>query len=348
MNRPKIVFSAATALLFSLATIHAGSVWRVDNVPGHAADFTSLSTAMASPQVADGDTLVIQGDFTANPLSLTRKLHLVGYGYFHSQNGYQFPGGTALEGRLGSVTITSGATSRADGSSITGCVTAGITILDAADILIRRNKITYLLLDGAGGKAARGVTIAQNYFLGQTANYSTTVVLSGSYSIGDVFIAGNFIPSSGNPWNPGSCFYASSDDSVILSNNVLYGTTIEGYGACQNNILLGGLGASSWVTVRNNAATGTFLPSGSGNLNGVPLSSLFEAGSSPDGQWKLKPGSPALGAGTDGYDMGMFSGPMPYVLSGLPPAPVITGLQVPAVVQDGQDVTVTIRAETKP
>jgi hypothetical protein len=39
---------------------------------------------------------------------------------------------------------------------------------------------------------------------------------------------------------------------------------------------------------------------------------------------------------------------MPYVLSGLPPAPVITGLQVPAVVQDGQDVTISIKAETKP
>lgn len=53
-------------------------------------------------------------------------------------------------------------------------------------------------------------------------------------------------------------------------------------------------------------------------------------------------------SGAEGYDIGMFSDPMPYVLSGLPPVPIITQLQVPPVVQDGQDVNVTICAEVKP
>ena len=123
---------------------------------------------------------------------------------------------------------------------------------------------------------------------------------------------------------------------------------LNGYGAFQNNVMLSTASFSTWLTIKNNISTnGIRLPVGNGNLNSVDIADVFELTGSPDGQFKLKAGSPAIGAGADGYDIGMFSGPMPYILSGLPPVPIITQLQVPPVVQDGADVPVTIRAEVK-
>lgn len=96
------------------------------------------------------------------------------------------------------------------------------------------------------------------------------------------------------------------------------------------------------------AVGGSYLPAGDGNINGQTTNDVFLGGSSPDGMWRLKEGSPAIDAGAGGYDMGMYDGPLPYVLSGLPPVPMITSLDVPPVVQDGEDLTVTVRAATNP
>lgn len=318
-HRYFLLTAAAPGLLAS--AVHAvPKTWRVDNVPAHPGDFTSVNAAIASTEVQEGDTLVIQGDFTTTTTTLTRKLHLVGYGFFHAQNAYNFPAGTPLEGRLGAVIIEPGAATRADGASITGCVIGAVTVNDAANVLLRRNKLTHILLAGTGSQAARGITIAQNYFLGQTANYSTTVSFSASHAVADVLVAGNYIGNSGNQFNPGSSLGSDADDAVTVVNNVLFSTSIGGYGAFQNNIIQAGFSASTWVTVRNNMAVGgTFLPAGSGNINGEIVANVVENGTSQDGKWKLKTGSPAIGAGADGYNIGMYSGPLPYVLSGLPP-----------------------------
>jgi hypothetical protein len=341
-------FARFCAPLLTLTLSAQAAVWRVDSIPGHPADFTDLNTAINSAQVQEGDTLVLQGNFTGQT-TLNRKLHLVGYGYFHAENGYDYPIGTTLEARLSTLVIEPGATTRADGASLTGCVVTGqITINDAANILIRRNKIANLVLEGTGDQAARGITIAQNYFLGFTSNFAVTIRSSGSRSNGDVLIVGNYIPGLGNPGAGGSSISFGPDDSATVVNNVVDRVTLSGYGAFQNNIMRSGAGFSTWITVKNNiSTTGYALPVGNGNLNSVDIADVFELTGSTDGQFKLKAGRPAIGGGADGYDIGMFSGPMPYILSGLPPVPIITQLEVPPVVQDGADVPVTIRAEVK-
>ena len=335
--------------IFAFPLAAQAAVWRVDSIPGHPADFTTITAAINSTEVQEGDTLVLQGDFTGETTTLNRKLHLVGYGYYHAENGYNFPAGTTLEARLGAVSIEPGSATRADGSSITGCVTGEITINDAANILIRRNKIIRIVLEGSDDQSARGITIAQNFFIGAYTSYVSTIQFSATRSIGDVLITGNLIPRSGHTYYWGWAITTTADDSVTIVNNVLDNVSILGYGAFQNNVTRISPGTfSTWITVKNNLSTGgAILPVGNGNINSVASADVFELNASPDGQFQLKAGSPAIGAGADGYDIGMFSGPMPYILSGLPPVPMITQLQLPPVVQDGTDVPVTIRAEVK-
>jgi len=68
-------------------------------------------------------------------------------------------------------------------------------------------------------------------------------------------------------------------------------------------------------------------------------------GQSTDGQWQLKEGSPAIGAGLSGEDCGMFGGNTPYHLSGLPNIPSIYKLSMPST-SNGNTLPVTISVKT--
>jgi hypothetical protein len=67
-------------------------------------------------------------------------------------------------------------------------------------------------------------------------------------------------------------------------------------------------------------------------------------GNSTDGQWQLKANSPALGAGENGVDCGMFGGSTPYILSGMPNIPAIYYLNTPMVPSDVIDVAIKAKS----
>jgi hypothetical protein len=97
---------------------------------------------------------------------------------------------------------------------------------------------------------------------------------------------------------------------------------------CFNNILTGGSCTLTTTMTANNLCSGTQLPAGNNNQLNVSMSDVFVCwssctGYSSDGRYQLKAGSPAIGAGSNGEDCGMFGGNDPYVLSGLPAIPAI-------------------------
>ncbi|RZL18408.1 MAG: hypothetical protein EOO96_27415 [Pedobacter sp.] len=74
-------------------------------------------------------------------------------------------------------------------------------------------------------------------------------------------------------------------------------------------------------------------------------------GISSDGQWKLKAGSPAIGAGygstpTTPIDAGMFSGNTPYVLAGQPSMPSIYFFENQPVGSNSDPIDVTIKVKS--
>jgi hypothetical protein len=98
---------------------------------------------------------------------------------------------------------------------------------------------------------------------------------------------------------------------------------------------------------------GTFpTPGINNNIENVPLGDIFvvanpQAGNgSQDKDFRLKVGSPALGTGIGGTDMGPFGGPTPYRLSGQPPVPVVTNffLSTTGSTASGLTGSITIQA----
>ena len=65
-----------------------------------------------------------------------------------------------------------------------------------------------------------------------------------------------------------------------------------------------------------------------------------------DGQWQLAPESPANGAGINQEDLGMFGGPAPYVLAGMPDIPRITFVSVAGSGTFTEGLPVRVQART--
>ena len=74
------------------------------------------------------------------------------------------------------------------------------------------------------------------------------------------------------------------------------------------------------------------------------MNTVFAGTGSTDGQWQLASGSPAIGTGTNGTDIGMFGGDDPYVLSGLPQIPAIYKFLGSSVGSQSIDVEVKIKS----
>ena len=117
-----------------------------------------------------------------------------------------------------------------------------------------------------------------------------------------------------------------------------------------NNIMVSGSITRNNNVFYNNICNGTQFPIGNGNQQNVIMSGVFvgKTGNSTDCQWHLKEYSPALGAGNDGTDCGMFGGPSPYVLSGLPSIPSIYEITIPTTGDNLNGINVTIKAKVRP
>ena len=100
--------------------------------------------------------------------------------------------------------------------------------------------------------------------------------------------------------------------------------------------------------VRNNISEGTQVGTDNGNQSNVDMSTVFvgPGTGSTDGQWQLAESSPAIGAGIDGTDIGMFGGTVPYVLSGIPNIPRIYFFKAPSVGTEASGLNVHLKAKS--
>lgn len=125
--------------------------------------------------------------------------------------------------------------------------------------------------------------------------------------------------------------------SIYFQNNICQGASFTGAAGTlfENNLFDFSEGAYS-------------ITGGQGNQFSVDMSNVFvgPTGNSTDGQWQLKAGSPAIGAGAGGTDCGMFGGTNPYRLSGIPSIPVFYKLTAPSRTATTNPYTITFSVKS--
>jgi len=315
-----------TGLVMVILVSSNATLWRVNNLPGINANFTSLQAAHNSTSVLVGDTLYLESSSASyGNLVSTKRLVIIGPGFFCGEN----PETQAnISGSVvGTITFNSGS----DGSIVAGCTImpssdADAITINASNLTIEKNKI--VAPSGRKGIAFSGsqnnVVIRQNYILGggYVVNKHPHAIYCIS-SANNVTISNNFIKYVSN-----SCIETGENFSGEFLNNIIIGPSEIFNSVFNNNIMLTGTFTKTNVIYLNNIGDSNQFGVENGNQENVNMNDVFFGIGSTDGQWQLKTGSPAIGAGVGGIDCGMFGGDFPYVLSGIPAIPAIYQLDL--------------------
>jgi hypothetical protein len=286
-----------------LVTSSYARIWRVNNMPGVTADFTTAQAAHNGAQA--GDTIHLEPSITNyGSVTCTKKLVWISTGNFLSQNpGNQY---SLTPGTLSSMGFNAGS----EGSVVSVVSNSSISISVSSVSIVRSYFASSLSINSF---SAANDIVTQCYFGGQISISGTNSIISNNIA--------SYVDVSGSA-------------SAIITNNVFYltgGAVAIANSVFQNNICKGLTFNFSNSNVSYNMHAGTGLPPGNNNLLNVDMTTVFENNApSSDRDYRLKPGSPALAAGFGGSDMGAFGGSTPFVLALQPAIPAITNLSTPS------------------
>ena len=323
------------AIAFLLSVLISVSVqariWRVNNNVGIAADFTTLQKAHDG--AASGDTLYLEGSNNHyGSLTSSKQLHIIGPGYFldlipDAQVG-------KLTAKVESISLNLGA----EGTVIMGVDFNGNNLnIYCNDVTIRKNKFSapsgndpwyytgtvHLQYQNNNGNnpGVSNIIIAQNIGL----------ILSATKPSNNILITNNIFSYYGNygdnTTNP--CLEGGINTVMLVQNNIFRKARISVYGSTlANNIMLAGSFVPNSNLYSNNIGAGTQFGTENGNQSNISMTEVFAGTGAPDEAFKLKAGSPAIGAGygstmSKPIDCGIYSGSLPYVVAGQVNMPVI-------------------------
>lgn len=311
-----------SVIVFSLTA--QAKVWRVNNIAAMNANFTSFVAAQSTASA--NDTLYFEGStISYGNIVLTKPLVIISLGFFLEENPQTQS--NFITAKFGNIELNTGSS----GSLLTGLVIQEKITINVSDIAITKCYIGGISFNNA--TVSGDILLLQNYIKGGLSDYYSR------NTIFNLIISNNYISST---------ISLGATTSGSIFNNIIDGYLLVSNFTINNNILTSGTLTQNNNVFYNNICNGNQFPLGNGNQQNVIMSDVFvgATGNSSDGQWQLKEYSPALGAGNDGKDCGMFGGESPYVLSGLPSIPAIYEVTMPATGTSNNGINVTIKAKT--
>lgn len=313
------------------------TIIKVDNNFPSIGDYTSIQEAHDA--AINGDTIVLTpSHFVYSGVAIFKSIYLLGAG-FETSSPDIF--GARVEG---DIFLNSGA----DNSIIEGVDMRNNRIdIDADNIIIKKCKLKTIVIH----VNHVGTTITKNFINTGTLENGGII---GIYILDNnhISITNNIIISYSN-WMVGcSALKGNGNMSCAIYNNVIWNTyEVEPYSislnsstnAFYNNIIIAG-NTSGLFEPGYNICSGTQLPVSNGNLINVDINTVFV--DYQNYNFHLKTGSPAIGAGYDGLDIGIYGGVTPFLDGGYPSIPMIYSIDVPPTCSQQDGVNVTIKART--
>lgn len=316
--------------LLGTAQIFAAKL-RVNNRSGINANYTSLSAAITAASA--GDTIYVEpSSFSYGSVNLSKKLTIIGNGYFQTPT-TPLVGNTTLqadtnESVLGNFYFAAGSA----GSTVMGVVLNGSVYLYDSSITLKRNCfMNYYLYFYTG--VLKNIDIRQNFFYNAAVTYYFPSVSTNINFQNNIFF--------------NTTFSLPTDLSGFAQNNVFSGSSLSCYNfQVNNNIMIAGSFTPNNCVYFNNIGTSTQFGNANNNQQNVGTATLFaHYTTGTETRYTLSPTGPGIGAGFNGVDVGIFGGPDPYKLSGIPPVPTIYSLSAPATtVTNTLPVTISTRS----
>lgn len=326
-------------LLCSFLTSTA-TIITVDNNENAGAIYTVIQDAIDAAAV--GDTLIVAGSETAyGGFTLNKQLVIIGAGY-NPQGDGQFAFSTNVSGAIYVYNESDFLNLNASGShlegmyidnyiyvgqdsdetveniTITKCRIRTVSLYDIEGLRLYNNLIE-TGVEGSDNTAAstdpnydlnRNILIFNNIFTNDIYSFTSSLQ---SLTTSSIIISNNIFTSD----NTGK-FAMSQCKNIIFTNNIIYGTKLgEDRSDCDfcsitNNLI-----------VSDESLSLEFGTNSTGNnLENVdPMFTLpkaFDADFSLEDEYVLQAGSPAIDAGSDGTDLGIYGGAYPWPQNDIP------------------------------
>ena len=317
-------------MAFGMTNSITASSWRIGSST-YKPHFTSISEAMSSENVQDGDTLYLDPGISLSSSTVTKAVTIVGAGYF-------------LSDYAQSESSIAGLNLNAENIKVIGCRITGSITFNSPNVSIERCSISGIINMNNQEKAS----IRQCYIAYSDKTVSA-IIYNGSNSIIENNIIKWTLPQPGYQQTckyptigtMSRCIfnnnyinrYCDADYTGYLSN--FRGYVIDGFSNCEitNNIIIN-VSSYKWSgsnhlseldytfgSMTNCTIYHNVLSSSQNDLYPYnkfnSYSGIFSSGSN-DKACMLSASSPAKGYATDGGDCGPYGGSNPYVASGLP------------------------------
>jgi hypothetical protein len=301
-------------------------------------DYANLQSAYDAATI--GDTLMFYpGSY--NMGQSDKRLVFLGYGYFLSGTGSN----ANLQNITGDLNISLQMNAPSSGSIFEGIQTLSVTTYFGESV----NDVTIRRCGGSFGIFSSPGTTCNNWKIIQCTNAYISPSWSGgkatNFQVHNSIIKGYGLSGSEHIGIFNNCYFESigvniSNSGIMFQNCIFQGNSVSAFSnAIFQNCLFDI--ANPGLTGTNNQFEikfgGQF-----GNSNTVFVGHpIALAGETEDGKYKLKPGSPAIGAGIGGIDLGIFGGVNPYRLSGIPSIPTIYKLEASSLNATTNPYTIT-------
>lgn len=310
-----------------MAMTAQATVLRVSNVTNSGAPYSTIPAAIEA--AVDGDTIMVDGSpdkyseatGTTGSLNINVRVVLMGPGYLLTQNGVQSNGDLTAEISR-AIKISEGGA----GTIIQGLNLSSASALDiqVPNVVITRCKVDCDLSIATG---ATNCVLHQNLFTGFVgrSNYTTYVAYNAQVT-NNIFMHENSTSYG---------ILRGFNESTIAYNTFTKKTT----SSTSNAVLLFQM---SGCTIEHNVFFGSELALD----NNTVLDNYWGDGDSPYQELTtdLEMKNADLGEQKDAMaGKGAFNGDDPYVISGIPAGPVIQDITVPATVEQGGTLNVTVK-----
>ena len=343
-------FFIATVMGFSLLanTVNARS-WRINHDPEAKADFLSINDAMKSADVAEGDVFYLDPGCRLSDQTITRKgVTIYGTGNNFEEENPILSGETKIS--ASSVTLI--------GIRFNGSIVAGSSSCT-------NNRIERCVVNGHIESVYN--SLIQNCYISDglecydnskiynniIERYNNTNVRRYAISSKNSFICNNsvlFRSSHSSNLTDAAIYCRNSTikNNIIINTNekvasdgtTYYQHTINGASISSGNNIVNNVLSTDEANKYADYPTNKYI----GNL---PLTDIFVCEGEEGERFRLKEGSPAIGAGATGNDCGAYGGERPYVKWCRPRhMPYIYDAKIPAMPTDDK-LNITLKIKTQ-
>ncbi|MFD2726703.1 hypothetical protein [Hyunsoonleella rubra] len=356
----------AFIICFIFSTCYLGvaqTTYTVNNTPGTTADYSNLQDAINAASATGGDIIYVQQSPTSyGNITIDRGITLVGRSHSEPNSNYRTT--------LGNITIAAGAsdttingiifstlTTSASSSTINNLIlkenifndyVIGNNSLNFNNVVFQGNVISNGLNKRIGSNVSNMI-IANNIFLNTTDYQGSDLVFDKAATI---VVDKNIFRSYFTNNSADITITNNSSSTLTISNSMFIGTA-SGHNIVELNN--GSFEINNCLTYNPLNATMSFAGTGtsfvnnavSGNPNFTNDGGIYNNSSGFDrsiADFTLLPGSPAIGAASDGGDIGILNGYNFSMLGQPVNTPYLQIESFSSTVDKNQPLTVTIKA----